>query len=78
MTEQPELPYAAQSCALRADVNRASADSTSNQEDTIREYASRRGFEIVRTFADEGKSGLNVAGERTLPYFEEQPHDRTT
>jgi len=40
--------------------------STSNQEDVIREYANRRGFEIVRTYADEGKSGLNVAGRESL------------
>lgn len=40
--------------------------STSNQEDIIRDYAKARGFEIVRTYADEGKSGLNVAGRESL------------
>ncbi len=40
--------------------------STSNQEDMIREYAERRGYAIVRTYADEGKSGLNVAGRESL------------
>ncbi|HUQ71690.1 MAG TPA: recombinase family protein [Planctomycetaceae bacterium] len=40
--------------------------STSNQEDAIREYADRRGYDIVRTYADEGKSGLNVAGRESL------------
>jgi DNA invertase Pin-like site-specific DNA recombinase len=40
--------------------------STSNQEDSIREYAANRGYEIVRTYADEGKSGLNVAGRVEL------------
>lgn len=40
--------------------------STLNQEDVIREYAERRGFEIVKTYADEGKSGLNVAGRVSL------------
>jgi DNA invertase Pin-like site-specific DNA recombinase len=40
--------------------------STANQEDVIREYAQRRGFEIVCTYADEGKSGLNVAGRESL------------
>jgi DNA invertase Pin-like site-specific DNA recombinase len=40
--------------------------STSNQEDVIREYAERRGYSIVRTYADEGKSGLNVAGRDAL------------
>lgn len=32
--------------------------STENQRDRIRDYATRRGFDIVRTYADEGKSGL--------------------
>ncbi|MEZ5941178.1 MAG: recombinase family protein [Planctomycetaceae bacterium] len=40
--------------------------STLNQEDIIKEYAEKRGFEIVRTYADEGKSGLNVAGRESL------------
>lgn len=40
--------------------------STSNQEDMIREYAVKRGYEIVRTYADEGKSGLTVAGRESL------------
>lgn len=40
--------------------------STANQDDTIQEYAEKRNFEIVKTYADEGKSGLNVAGRRSL------------
>jgi len=40
--------------------------STANQEDVIRDYARRRHFEIVTTYADEGKSGLNVAGRQSL------------
>ena len=36
--------------------------STHNQADRIQEYADRRGIEIVRTYADEGKSGLSIAG----------------
>lgn len=40
--------------------------STANQADVIREYAGRRGFDIVRTYADEGKSGLSVAGRESL------------
>lgn len=31
--------------------------STNNQADKILEYAQRRNIEIVRTYADEGKSG---------------------
>jgi DNA invertase Pin-like site-specific DNA recombinase len=40
--------------------------STANQEDVIRDYALRRGFEVVRRYADEGKSGLSVAGRDSL------------
>ncbi|HEY4580404.1 MAG TPA: recombinase family protein, partial [Candidatus Acidoferrales bacterium] len=40
--------------------------STDNQRDKIREYAARRGFEIVRTYADEGKSGLRIDGRQAL------------
>lgn len=40
--------------------------STENQADKIREYAKRRGIEIVRTYADEGKSGLRIDGRQAL------------
>ena len=40
--------------------------STANQLDRIKEYAAQRGMEIVRVFADEGKSGLSVKGRESL------------
>ncbi len=40
--------------------------STSNQMDVIREYAAKRGMEIVKTYSDEGKSGLNIEGRDQL------------
>lgn len=40
--------------------------STENQLDRIREYAARRRMEIVRQFADEGKSGLSIRGRDSL------------
>lgn len=40
--------------------------STDNQADEILRYAERRGYEIVRTYADEGKSGLNLGGRLGL------------
>ena len=40
--------------------------STANQEDVIEDYAAKRGYEIVHTYADEGKSGLSVAGRNSL------------
>lgn len=40
--------------------------STENQADVIKEYAAARGYEIVRTYADEGKSGLRLEGRDQL------------
>jgi DNA invertase Pin-like site-specific DNA recombinase len=40
--------------------------STSNQMDTIREYATRRGLTLVREYSDEGKSGLNIEDRESL------------
>lgn len=40
--------------------------STENQAAKIREYAERRGIEIVRTYKDEGKSGLRIDGRKAL------------
>src|SRR5437588_3067718 len=40
--------------------------STSNQMDAIREYAKKRGLEIVKEYSDEGKSGLNIQGRDSL------------
>lgn len=40
--------------------------STDNQLAAIAQYAQRRGFEIVRSYADEGKSGLTLEGREAL------------
>lgn len=40
--------------------------STENQADAIRKYATRRGIQIVRTYADAGKSGLKLEGRDAL------------
>jgi DNA invertase Pin-like site-specific DNA recombinase len=40
--------------------------STHNQADKIQEYALRRNIQIVRTYADEGKSGLSIDGRASL------------
>ena len=40
--------------------------STENQSDAIRAYAERRGMVIVRTYADDGKSGLSVHGREAI------------
>ncbi|MBX9845200.1 MAG: recombinase family protein [Xanthobacteraceae bacterium] len=40
--------------------------STENQAEALRRYAAQRGIEIVRTYADEGKSGLRLDGRDAL------------
>lgn len=40
--------------------------STENQAEAIRQYAARRGIEIVRTYVDAGKSGLSLDGRDAL------------
>lgn len=40
--------------------------STHNKADKIQEYAERRNIQIVRTYADEGKSGLSIDGHASL------------
>lgn len=41
-------------------------NSTENQRDAIRQYADAHGFEIVRTYADEGISGLSINGRNAF------------
>ncbi len=40
--------------------------STENQARIIHEYADHRGFKIIRTYADEGRSGLRLDGRDAL------------
>ena len=40
--------------------------STDNQADKINEYAEKRGIEIIKTYADDGKSGLSIGGRAAL------------
>lgn len=40
--------------------------STENQSDAIHQYAERRGLQVIRTYADEGKSGLRLDGRDAL------------
>ena len=40
--------------------------STENQRDAIAEYAKERGYDIVKTYADDGKSGLRIEGRESL------------
>ena len=49
--------------------------STENQADAIRDYARRHGMEIVRTYADAGKSGLSIDGRDALKRLIEDVQD---
>ena len=40
--------------------------STHNQSDKIHEYAEKRVIEIIKTYADDGKSGLSIGGRAAL------------
>src|SRR4051794_39892272 len=40
--------------------------STANQQDAIREFAKRHGYDIVVTYEDSGKSGLRLDGRDGL------------
>lgn len=69
-TGGPPSPSSAQAATRAAEYVRMSTEhqqySTQNQVARIREYAAQRGIEVVRTYADEGKSGLRIAGRLGL------------
>lgn len=49
--------------------------STENHADAIRQYAAVRGFRIVRTYADEGRSGLSLDGRDAFKQLIEDVRD---
>tara|TARA_R110002124_G_scaffold89707_1_gene229346 strand:- start:9637 stop:11220 length:1584 start_codon:yes stop_codon:yes gene_type:complete len=59
-----------QTCKRAAQYVRMSTEhqqySTDNQAEAIAKYAEARGYIIVKTYADDGKSGLNIAGRNAL------------
>jgi DNA invertase Pin-like site-specific DNA recombinase len=52
--------------------------STENQSEAIQQYAARRSIEIVRTYADAGKSGLNLEGRDALKQLIEDVQTKKT
>jgi DNA invertase Pin-like site-specific DNA recombinase len=50
---------------------------TENQAEAMQQYAARRGIEIVRTYADEGKSGLRLDGRDALKQLIEDVQNGT-
>lgn len=70
-TGRPSVRLAPGANPIRAaEYVRASTDhqeySTENQTDVIRAYAELRGMTVVRTYADDGRSGLNIDGRKAL------------
>src|SRR5271154_1001416 len=59
----PVLVRAAQYVRMSTDHQRY---STENQAEAIQQYADAHGMQIVRTYADEGKSGLSIGGRGGL------------
>ena len=51
--------------------------STDNQQTAIQRYAEKRGYRIVRTFADEGKSGLRLDGRDALKQLLREVESKT-
>ena len=51
--------------------------STENQAEAMQQYAARRGIEIVRTYADAGKSGLSIDGRDGLKQLIEDVQNKT-
>jgi DNA invertase Pin-like site-specific DNA recombinase len=72
MSDQTQLPLASSAPGVIpvAAYVRMSTEhqqySTENQLDRIKEYAARRGMEIVQVFTDAGKSGLSIKGRESL------------
>lgn len=63
--QQNKLPFIRAAMYVRMSTEHQQY-STDNQADVIREFAAKNGMEIVRTYADEGKSGLNLEGREGL------------
>src|ERR1700733_11708274 len=63
--EDQELPPASAAAYVRMSTEHQQY-STSNQMDVIREYAKRRGMQIIKEYSDAGKSGLNIQGRESL------------
>ncbi len=71
----PTLVRAAQYVRMSTDHQRY---STENQAEAIQQYADAHGMEIVRTYADEGKSGLNIGGRDGLKRLISDVEERRT
>ncbi len=74
-SSEPQPVRAAEYVRMSTDHQRY---STENQSQAIRDYAGARGIEIVRTYADSGKSGLKIEGREALRQLIEDVQVGTT
>ncbi len=74
-SSEPQPVRAAEYVRMSTDHQRY---STENQSEAIRDYARVRGIEIVRTYADSGKSGLKIEGRDALRQLIEDVQVGTT
>nr|WP_278500795.1 recombinase family protein [Brucella intermedia] len=74
-SSEPQPVRAAEYVRMSTDHQRY---STENQSEAIRDYARARGIEIVRTYADSGKSGLKIEGRDALRQLIEDVQVGTT
>lgn len=70
----PPLIRAAQYVRMSTDMQKYSID---NQVDAIGIYAEQRGYQIVRTYADAGRSGLTIEGRPGLQRLLSEVHEPT-
>jgi len=76
LTDEPlTLVRAAQYVRMSTDHQRY---STENQAEAIQQYADAHGMQIVHTYADEGKSGLNIGGRGGLQKLISDVEERLT
>ena len=70
----PAMPRAVEYVRMSTDHQKY---STENQSDAIRKYAVERGFELVRSYTDAGKSGLRIEGREALQQLIQDVQDGT-
>jgi len=71
--DRSDEPASRDKRTMAAEYVRMSTDhqkySTENQAEAIRRYAAARAIDIVKTYADEGKSGLSIDGRDALKHL---------
>jgi DNA invertase Pin-like site-specific DNA recombinase len=64
--ESTEIPLVIRAAEYVRSSSEHQKYSTENQSEAISTYAATHGMKIVRTYADDGKSGLSIGGRAAL------------